>query len=109
MALEPETVAAEAPPNHELIDFTRRFWIGLILTLPVFALEMGAHLTNLHMLIPGRLSNGIQFVLATPVVLWCGLPFFQRGWTSLRTRRLNMFTLISMGVGSHGFTASWPS
>ena len=99
MALEPETVAAEAPPNHELIDFTRRFWIGLILTLPVFALEMGAHLTNLHMLIPGRLSNGIQFVLATPVVLWCGLPFFQRGWTSLRTRRLNMFTLISMGVG----------
>jgi P-type Cu+ transporter len=99
MALEPETVAAEAPPNHELIDFTRRFWIGLILTLPVFALEMGAHLTNLDMLIPGRLSNGIQFVLATPVVLWCGLPFFQRGWTSLRTRRLNMFTLISMGVG----------
>ena len=99
MALEPETVAAEAPPNHELIDFTRRFWIGLILTLPVFALEMGAPLTNLHMLIPGQMSNWIQFALATPVVLWCGLPFFQRGWTSLRTRRLNMFTLISMGVG----------
>jgi P-type Cu+ transporter len=99
MALEPETVAAEAPPNHELIDFTRRFWVGLVLTLPVFALEMGGHLTNLHMLIPGQMSNWIQFALATPVVLWCGLPFFQRGWTSLRTRRLNMFTLIAMGVG----------
>jgi Cu+-exporting ATPase len=99
MALEPETVAAEAPPNHELIDFTRRFWIGLVLTLPVFALEMGGHLTNLHMLLSGQMSNWIQLVLATPVVLWCGLPFFQRGWTSLRTRRLNMFTLIAMGVG----------
>ena len=99
MALEPETVAAVAPPNHELIDFTRRLWVGLVLTLPVFALEMGGHLTNLHMLIPGQMSNWIQFALATPVVLWSGLPFFQRGWTSLRTRRLNMFTLISMGVG----------
>ena len=99
MALEPETVTAEAPPNHELIDFTRRFWVGLALTLPVFALEMGGHLTNLHMLIPGQMSNWIQFALATPVVLWCGWPFFERGWTSLRTRRLNMFTLISMGVG----------
>ncbi|MGK2254811.1 MAG: Cu+-exporting ATPase [Brevundimonas sp.] len=99
MALEPETVTAEAPPNHELVDFTRRFWIGLVLTLPVFALEMGGHLTNLHMLVPGQMSNWIQFALATPVVLWCGLPFFERGWTSLRTRRLNMFTLISMGVG----------
>ncbi|RYG20736.1 MAG: heavy metal translocating P-type ATPase [Caulobacteraceae bacterium] len=99
MALEPETVTAEAPPNHELIDFTRRFWVGLILTLPVFALEMGGHLTNLHMLIPGQMSNWIQFALATPVVLWCGWPFFERGWTSLRTRRLNMFTLIAMGVG----------
>jgi Cu+-exporting ATPase len=99
MALEPETVTAEAPPNHELIDFTRRFWIGLVLTLPVFALEMGGHLTNLHMFIPGQTSNWIQFALATPVVLWCGWPFFERGWTSLRTRRLNMFTLIAMGVG----------
>ena len=99
MALEPETVTAEAPPNHELTDFTRRFRVGLVLTLPVFALEMGGHLTNLHMLIPGQMSNWIQFALATPVVLWCGWPFFQRGWTSLRTRRLNMFTLIAMGVG----------
>lgn len=99
MALEPETVTAEAPPNHELTDFTRRFRVGLVLALPVFAVEMGGHLTNLHMLIPGQMSNWIQFALATPVVLWCGLPFFQRGWTSLRTRRLNMFTLIAMGVG----------
>ena len=73
MALEPETVTAEAPPNHELIDFTRRFWVGLVLTLPVFALEMGGHLANLHMFIPGQMSNWIQFALATPVVLWCGL------------------------------------
>ena len=99
MALEPETVTAEAPPNHELIDFTRRFWVGLVLTLPVFVLEMGGHLANLHMFIPGQMSNWIQFALATPVVLWCGWPFFERGWTSLRTRRLNMFTLIAMGVG----------
>ncbi|QTN18168.1 heavy metal translocating P-type ATPase [Brevundimonas sp. AJA228-03] len=99
MALEPEMVTAEAPTNHELIDFTRRFWVGLALTLPVFALEMGGHLTNLHRLIPGQMSNWIQFALATPVVLWCGWPFFERGWTSLRTRRLNMFTLIAMGVG----------
>ncbi|WP_313005212.1 heavy metal translocating P-type ATPase [Brevundimonas sp.] len=99
MALEPETVTAEAPPNHELIDFTRRFWVGLVLTLPVFALEMGGHLANLHMFIPGQMSNWIQFALATPAVLWCGWPFFERGWTSLRTRRLNMFTLIAMGVG----------
>lgn len=99
MALEPETVTAEAPPNHELIDFTRRFLVGLVLTLPVFALEMGGHLANLHMFIPGQMSNWIQFALATPVVLWCGWPFFERGWTSLRTRRLNMFTLIAMGVG----------
>ena len=99
MALEPETVTAEVPVNHELIDFTRRFWVSLVLTLPVLALEMGAHLTNLHTLIPGQVSNWIQFVLATPVVLWAGWPFFQRGWASLRSRHLNMFTLIAMGVG----------
>ena len=99
MALEPETVTAEAPVNHELIDFTRRFWVGLVLTLPVFALEMGGHLTGLMMRIPGQTSNWIQFALATPVVLWAGAPFFQRGWASLRTRNLNMFTLIAMGVG----------
>jgi len=99
MALEPETVTVEAPVNHELIDFTRRFRVGLVLTLPVFALEMGGHLTGLAMRIPGQTSNWIQFALATPVVLWAGAPFFQRGWASLRTRKLNMFTLIAMGVG----------
>jgi Cu+-exporting ATPase len=100
MALEPETVTAEAPVNHELIDFTRRFWVGLVLTLPVFALEMGGHLTGLMMRIPGQTSNWIQFALATPVVLWAGWPFFQRGWASIRNRSLNMFTLIAIGVGA---------
>ena len=97
MALEPETVAADEGPNHELIDMSRRFWIGLVLAVPVFALEMGGHLFG-HMLEP-RLSNWIQMALATPVVLWAGWPFFVRGWASLRSRHLNMFTLIAMGVG----------
>ncbi len=100
MALEPETVTAEAPVNHELIDFTRRFWVSLVLTLPVFALEMGGHLTGLMMRIPGQTSNWVQFALATPVVLWAGWPFFQRGWASIRNRSLNMFTLIAIGVGA---------
>ncbi len=99
MALEPELVTAESGPNPELADMTRRFWVGLVLALPVFALEMGGHLTGLMMLVPPRLSAWIQFALATPVVLWAGWPFFARGWVSLRTRNLNMFTLIAMGVG----------
>ncbi|WP_137044068.1 heavy metal translocating P-type ATPase [Pseudolabrys sp. FHR47] len=99
MALEPEIATADTGPNPELVDFTRRFWIGLVLTLPVLALEMGGHLTNLHMLLGKTMSNWIQFVLATPVVLWAGWPFFVRGWQSLVTRNLNMFTLIAMGVG----------
>ena len=78
---------------------TRRFWIGLVLAVPVLALEMGGHLTNLHMLLGTETSNWLQFVLATPVVLWAGWPFFVRGWQSLRTRNLNMFTLIAMGTG----------
>ena len=99
MALEPELVAAEAAPNPELVDMTRRFWIGLVLTLPVLALEMGGHLTNLHMLLGQKWSNWLQFVFATPVVLWAGWPFFVRGWQSLLMRSLNMFTLIAMGIG----------
>jgi Cu+-exporting ATPase len=99
MALEPELVTAESAPNPELADMTRRFWIGLVLSLPVLALEMGGHLTNLHMLIGQTWSNRVQFVLATPVVLWAGWPFFVRGWQSLVTRNLNMFTLIAMGTG----------
>ena len=99
MALEPEIAGTEVGPNPELVDMTRRFWIGLVLSLPVVALEMGGHLTNLHMLLGKNLSNWIQFVLATPAVLWAGWPFFVRGWQSLVTRNLNMFTLIAMGTG----------
>jgi Cu+-exporting ATPase len=99
MALEPMLATAEAGPNPELVDMTRRFWIGLVLAIPVVALEMGGHLTNLHMLLGQALSNWIQLVIATPVVLWAGWPFFVRGWQSVVTRNLNMFTLIAMGTG----------
>jgi Cu+-exporting ATPase len=100
MALEPAQVTADAGPSPELIDMTRRFWIGLALAIPVFALEMGGHLFPiLHHLIPMQISIWVQFVLATPVVLWAGWPFFERGWASLKTRNLNMFTLIAMGTG----------
>lgn len=99
MALEPETVTAEEQPNAELEDMTRRLWIGLALALPVFLLEMGGHLFNLHHLISPTTSNWVQLVLATPVVLWAGFPFFERGWKSVETRNLNMFTLIALGTG----------
>ncbi|MFZ1105455.1 MAG: heavy metal translocating P-type ATPase [Hyphomicrobiaceae bacterium] len=99
MALEPEIVSADSAPNPELADMTQRFWIGLALTLPVFALEMGGHLTGLHQWLGQQKSNWIQLVLATPVVLWAGWPFFERAWASLHTRNLNMFTLIAMGTG----------
>ncbi|WP_435641776.1 heavy metal translocating P-type ATPase [Micavibrio aeruginosavorus] len=99
MALEPEVITGDEGPNEELRDMTRRFWIGLVLTLPVFALEMGAHLFNLH-LVGQPLSNWLQMLLATPVVLWAGWPFFTRGWASLKTRNLNMFTLIAIGTGA---------
>jgi Cu+-exporting ATPase len=99
MALEPVTVTAETGPNPELVDMTRRFWIALVLSVPIVALEMGGHLTNLHMLIGQTLSNWIQLVIATPVVLWAGWPFFVRGYQSIVTRNLNMFTLIAMGTG----------
>jgi len=99
MALEPELVSAETPPNPELADMTRRFWIGLVLTIPVVALEMGGHLTGLRHILSPQASNWLQLILATPVVLWAGWPFFERGWQSLLTRNLNMFTLIAMGTG----------
>jgi Cu+-exporting ATPase len=98
MALEPLMATAEAGPNPELVDMTRRFWIGLVLTLPVAALEMGGHVTTLHMLLGKNLSNWLQLAFATPVVLGTGWPFFVRGWHSLVTRNLNMFTLIAMGT-----------
>jgi Cu+-exporting ATPase len=99
MTLEPETVTADTGPSAELTDMTRRFWIGLILAVPVMALEMGGHLVNLHMWVAAETTNWIQFVLATPVVLWAGWPFFERAWASLKNRSLNMFTLIAMGTG----------
>ena len=98
MALEPEQVSLDDAPDPELKDMTRRFWIALALTLPVFVLEMGGHFGPMH-LVPPAWSNWISFVLSTPVVLWAGAPFFERGWKSLLTRNLNMFTLIAMGTG----------
>jgi Cu+-exporting ATPase len=100
MALEPRTIEVEEK-NEELIDMSRRFWISVVLALPVFGLAMVADL------VPALLPNGltmkavqwIEFVFATPVVLWCGWPFFMRGWQSLRSWNLNMFTLIAIGVG----------
>ena len=99
MALEPEVPTADDGPDPELADMSRRFWIGLVLAAPVFVLEMGGHLFG-HGLIAPQLSAWIQFALASPVVLWAGAPFFARGWRSLVTRRLNMFTLIALGTGA---------
>lgn len=98
MALEPVDVTAEQGPNLELIDMRRRFWIGLALALPVFLLEMGSHLFG-RILAPA-ISNWVQLVLATPVVVWAGAPFFERAWQSIVTRNLNMFTLIALGTGA---------
>jgi P-type Cu+ transporter len=99
MALEPDVVSLDAAPNPELADMTRRFWIGAVLSVPPVVLEMGGHLAVGHGLIDPKLSNWIQLVFATPVVLWAGWPFFVRGWQSLLTRNLNMFTLIAIGTG----------
>ena len=100
MALEPITVTADAGPSPELADMTRRFWVATALTIPIVILEMGRHFVPwLHDLIPATASVWAQLLLATPVVLWAGWPFFVRGWASVRTRNLNMFTLIAMGTG----------
>jgi len=99
MGLEPEEVSLNDGPSAELTDMTHRFWIGLVLTLPVFLLEMGGHLTGLDHIVSPQISNWIQLLLATPVVVYCGWPFFVRGWKSVITRNLNMFTLISIGTG----------
>jgi Cu+-exporting ATPase len=98
MALEP-VLSTGAETNGELEDITIRFWVALALTAPVFVLEMGGHLPVLMGIISSKASAWIQFTLATPVVLWAGWPFFQRGWASIVSRHLNMFTLIAMGVG----------
>jgi Cu+-exporting ATPase len=99
MALEPVLATAETGRNPELLDMTRRFWISTVLTLPVVALEMGFHLTGLAHYMSQTTSNWLQIILATPVVLWGGWPFFVRGWKSVVSRNLNMFTLIAMGTG----------
>src|SRR5262249_35920129 len=103
MALEPEVATAETETNPELVDMTRRFWIGLALSVPLVALEMGPHIFGAHVLavfgLDQTLSNWVQFALATPVVLWAGWPFFVRGAQALGTRNLNMFTLIGLGTG----------
>lgn len=99
MGLEPEQVSLDDGPSAELTDMTRRFWVGLVLALPVFLLEMGGHFTGLDQIVSPQVSNWLQLVLATPVVVWCGWPFFVRGWKSVLSRNLNMFTLIAMGTG----------
>ena len=103
MALEPVKVA-DAPDeeNHELVNMTRRFWIGTALTLPVFLVAMAHLVPSLSHAewVSGEVSRWGQFILSTPVVLWAGWPFFVRGWRSLVNRSLNMFTLIALGVGA---------
>jgi Cu+-exporting ATPase len=101
MALEPAEISSDEP-NPELVDMTRRFWIGAALAIPVVVLDMGDYFPglNVHHSVPPLLSVWIQFVLATPVVLWAGLPFFVRGLASVRNRSLNMFSLIALGIGA---------
>jgi Cu+-exporting ATPase len=100
MALEPLVATAEAAPNPELTDLSRRLWIGAALTLPVVVLAMGDHLPGMMTLLPPRLACWVQLGFATPVVLWAGWPFFQRGWDSVVHRSLNMFSLIALGTGA---------
>jgi len=109
MALEPRTVTASATieDNPELRNMTRRFWISLVFTAPLLAIAMAAMFWEmpLHRLLPGAALPWLEFALATPVVLWCGWPFFQRFWTSLVNRSPNMFTLIGMGTGvAYGYS-----
>src|SRR5262245_6478437 len=100
MALEPVMVSADEGPNAELVDMTRRFWVAVALSVPVLVLGMGSELFDVVSdAVPARVSAWLQLVFATPVVLWAGWPFFTRGWTSVRTMKLNMFTLIAMGTG----------
>ena len=104
MALEPLEPTVEEGPNPELIDMTRRFWVSLVFSLPLLILTMGAELFGWELL-PMQISSWAQLALATPVVLWAGWPFFDRFWASLKTRNLNMFTLIGLGVGAaYGFS-----
>lgn len=102
MALEPRTVTLTEEENPELKDMTRRFWVGAVLSLPVLAIAMSDMLPVqlLSRLASPRLLTWFQFALSTPVVLWCGWPFFERAWASVVNRSPNMFTLIGIGVGT---------
>ena len=110
MTLEPVKATAEVGENHGLTDMTRRFWVGSVLTVPVFVLEMGGHIPALgmHELVSPQVSTWIQFALSTPVVLWAGWPFFQRAWASIVHGSLNMFSLIALGTGSAYLYTSLP-
>ena len=99
MALEPAEISLDDGPNEELVDMTRRLSIGGALSVPLVALDMGGHLFDLHRFLPHGLVPWLLMALATPVVLWAGWPFFVRGWQSVRTGHLNMFTLIALGTG----------
>lgn len=99
MALEPEAPSLDDAPNPELVDFTRRGWVAGTLAVPLLLLSMGADMLGLHLL-PAAWNPWAQLVLAAPILLWAGLPFFQRGLASVRTGNLNMFTLVSIGVGA---------
>ena len=99
MALEPEEPSLDDAPNPELVDFTRRLWVAGALTIPLLIVSMFAEMLKIHVVSPAA-SPWVQLALTAPIVLWAGCPFFQRGWTSLRTRHLNMFTLIALGVGA---------
>src|SRR3546814_6747575 len=92
MALEPEEPSLDDAPNPELIDFTRRLWVAGALAIPLLMVSMGADMLGLH-LVPQAWSAWVQLALTAPIVLWAGWPFFERGWASIRTRHLNMFTL----------------
>lgn len=101
MQLEPKYITSEKMPNEELTDMTKRFWVSVILTVPLFLLTMGEYIfgfAKLIHLLPPIVNSWIQFILATPVVLWCGWPLLKKGWLSILNRHLNMFTLISLGT-----------
>ena len=102
MGLEPVAVTADGAPNRELTDMTRRLWVGIVFTVPLLYFGAGRFLPVLSSegLLPSAVLGWVQLALAAPVVVWCGLPFFKRGWASVVTRNLNMFTLIALGTGT---------
>ncbi len=100
MALEPLVISLDDAPDPELIDMTRRFWISVAFALPVFVLAMGEMVPGFGGIVPPKISIWLQFIFATPVVLWAGFPFYVRGWNSVKNVSPNMFTLIAMGVGA---------